>query len=45
MHRAQSIVGIKGQSQGEAKDQIHLIGYNFAFNCQRDFKLSSYFSL
>ena len=35
----------KGQDQGRAKDQIHLIGYNFAHNCQRDFKLCSYFSL
>ena len=27
------------------KSQIHLIGYNFASNCHRDFKLGSYFSL
>ena len=25
----------------EAKGQIHLISYNFAFNCHRDFKLGS----
>ena len=25
--------------------QIHLIGYNFASHCLRDFKLGSYFSL
>ena len=36
---------VKGQSQGRAKGQIHLIGYNFASNCHRDFKLGSYFSL
>ena len=36
-------VNVKGQ--GQAKYQIHLIGYNFAFNCHRDFKLGSYFSL
>ena len=35
----------RGQGQGRAKCQIHLIGYNFASNCHRDFKLSSYFSL
>ena len=34
---------VKGQCQ--AKGQIHLIGYNFASNCHRDFKLGSYFSL
>ena len=28
-----------------SKGQIHLIGYNFSFNCHRDFKLGSYFSL
>ena len=28
-----------------SKDQIHLIGYNFTSNCQRDFKLYSYFTL
>ena len=39
------MVGIKGQGQGRAKGQIHLIGYNFASNCHRDFKLASYFSL
>ena len=43
MHRASSIVAeVKGQ--GRAKGQIHLIGYNFASNCHRDFKLGSYFS-
>ena len=31
--------------KGQAKGQIHLTGYNFASNCHRDFKLSSYFSL
>ena len=46
MHRAKSIVSeVKGQGQGQTKGQIHLIGYNFASNCQRDFKLGSYFSL
>ena len=40
------IVGdVKGQGQGQAKGQIHLIGYNFASNCHRDLKLCSYFSL
>ena len=29
------------QGQGQAKGQIHLIGYNFAFTCHRDFKLGS----
>ena len=46
MHRASSIVGeVKGQGQGRAKGQIHLIVYNFASNCHRDFKLGLYFSL
>ena len=36
---------VKGQGQGRAKGEIHLIGYNFAYNCHRDFKLGSYFSL
>ena len=45
MHRAQSIVGIKVQGQRRAKGQIHLIGYNFASNCHRDFKLGPSFSL
>ena len=36
---------LKGQGQYRAKGQIHLIGYNFASNCHRDFKLGSYFSL
>ena len=26
---------VKGQGQGQAKGQIHLISYNFASNCQR----------
>ena len=44
MHWASSIVGeVKGQ--GRAKGQIHLISYNFASNCHRDFKLGSCFSL
>ena len=38
-------VNVKGQGLGRAKGQIHLIGYNFASNCHRDFKLGSYFSL
>ena len=37
------IQNVKGQ--GRAKGQIQLIGYNFASNCHRDFKLGSYFSL
>ena len=46
MHRALSIVGVvKGQGQGQAKAEIHLIGYNFKSNFHRDFKLGSYFSL
>ena len=36
---------LKGLGQSRAKGQIHLIGYNFASNCHRDFKLGSYFSL
>ena len=42
MHSAWSIVG-KVKGQGWAKRQI--LGYNFASNCHRDFKLDSYFSL
>ena len=34
----------KCQGQGQA-GQIRLIGYNFASNCHRDFRLGSYFSL
>ena len=34
----------QGQGQGQSKGQIHLIGYTFSYNCQRDFKLGSYFS-
>ena len=46
MHRASSIVGkVKGQGQGRAKGQIHLISYNFASYCHRGFKLGLYFSL
>ena len=46
MHRASSIVGeVKGQGQDQAKGQIHLISYNFASFCRRDFKLGSCFSL
>ena len=46
MHRASYIVGeVKGQGQGWAKGQIHLISYNFASNCHRDFKLGLCFSL
>ena len=33
------------QGQGRAIGQIHLIDYNFASNCHRDFKLGSYFSI
>ena len=39
------MVDVKGQDQGWAIGQIHLIDYNFASNCHRDFKLGSYFSL
>ena len=39
------MVGVKGQGQGWAIGQIHLIDYNFASNCHKDFKLGSYFSL
>ena len=39
------MVGVKGQDQGWAIGQIHLIDYNFVSNCHRDFKLGSYFSL
>ena len=35
----------KGQGQDRAKGEIHRIGYNFASNCHRDFKLGSHFSL
>ena len=37
--------GVKGQDQGRAIGQIHLIDYNFVSNCHRDFKFGSYFSL
>ena len=43
MHRASSVGEVKGQGQGRAKGQIHFIRYNFASNCQRDFKLGSFF--
>ena len=36
---------VKGQGQGQAKGQIHLISYNFASNCHRDFKLGLCFNL
>ena len=36
-------VNVKGQGQVRAKGQIHLIGYNFASSCHRDYKLGSYF--
>ena len=36
---------LKGQGQGQAKGQIHLISYNFTSNCHRDFKLGLYFNL
>ena len=39
------MAGVKGQDQGRATGQIHLVDYNFASNCYRDFKLGSYFSL
>ena len=39
------MVGGKGQDQGRATGQIHLIDYNFASNCHREFKLGSYISL
>ena len=46
MHRASSIGDkVKGQGQGQANGQIHLISYNFAPNCHRDFKLGCCFSL
>ena len=35
----------QSQGQGQAKGQIHLIGYDFASTCHRDFKLGPYFSL
>ena len=47
-HYAQGIIycsEVKGQGQGQAKGQIHLISYNFASNCHRDFKLGLYFNL
>ena len=37
-------VSVKGQGQGRAKGQIHLIGYKFAL-IVTDFKLGSGFSL
>ena len=33
----------QSQGQGQAKGQIHIIGYNFAYNCHRDLKLGLYF--
>ena len=35
MLRSGSDSFLKGQGQDQAKGQIHLIGYNFASNCQR----------
>ena len=35
----------KAKVKVEQKGKTHLIGYNFASNCHRDFKLGSYFSL
>ena len=43
--KANQNVNAKGHGQLRAKGQIHFIGYNFASNCRRDFKLGSYFSL
>ena len=43
MLRSGSDSFLKGQ--GRAKGQIHLIGYNFASNYHREFKLGSYFNL
>ena len=42
MLRSGSDSFLKGQGQDRAKGQIHLIFYNFASNCHRDFKLGSY---
>ena len=39
------MVGVKDQDQGQAIGQIHLIDYNFASNCHRDFKIGLQFSL
>ena len=39
------MAGVKGQDQGRAIGQIHLIDYNFASNCHRDFKLGSYLAI
>ena len=42
---------LKGQGQrsrsrpSKRSNSLRLIGYNFASNCHRDFKLGSYFSL
>ena len=44
MLRSGSDSFLKGQGQSRAKGQIHLIGYNFASNYLRDFRLGSYFS-
>ena len=42
---AQGIIYCWRGQKGQAKGQIHLISYNFASNCHRDFKLGSCFSL
>ena len=43
---SQNSVGeVKGQGEGRAKGQIHLISYNSLSNYHRDFKLDSCFSL
>ena len=36
---------LRSKVKVEQKDQTHLIGYSFASNCHRDFKVGSYFSL
>ena len=36
---------MKGQGEGQAKGQIHLVSYNLASNCHRDFKLDSCFKV
>ena len=43
MLRSGSDSFLKGQDR--AKGHIHLIGYNLASNCHKDFRLGSYFSL
>ena len=43
--RSKSTKMSNSKYQSRAKGQIHLIGYNLASNCHRDFKHGSYFSL